>query len=434
MSLLRSGLWLSAGIAVGRVAGFVREVILARAYGTGPEADVAVLVLTLPDSLLNLLIGSAMGLALVPALAAQRQRNGVSGVDRLQTQVAVLAAGLGLLLSIGTVFGAAAVVQALAPGLHPEQVSRASDLVATALWAIPLTVLSAVLGAGLQERERFATTALGTLWFNGAVIVALLLWQGTLAAMAWAMVAGAALRLAIQLAEWRSAGGGWAWGPWTPERRMLIAYLEALGAGAALVLLPIAGRWFASFAGEGAIARYTYATRLYELPLQVLVTVFATAIFPRFTQLLAINDARAPQLRDLALAVVAVAAFGAALIGLVAAPWLIQIAFRLQDPEVAAIVRALLPGLPLAGGIAVLQAWYAARNDTRTPLLASTAGVLVFLALGWPALRLLGLNGLAWLATAQLALVLGWLVVRDPTPLRWRGLASLAQVRMLLRR
>ena len=90
--------------------------------------------------------------------------------------------------------------------------------------------------------------------------------------------------------------------------------------------------------------------------------------------------------------------------------------------------------MPLAGGIAVLQAWYAARNDTRTPMLASTAGVLVFLALGWPALRLLGLTGLAWLATAQLALVLGWLVVRDPTPVQWRGLASLAQVRMLLRR
>ena len=318
--------------------------------------------------------------------------------------------------------------------MHPAQVNQVAELAATALWAIPLTVLSAVMGAGLQERERFATTALGTLWFNGAVIVALLLWQGALAAMTWAMVIGAALRLATQLGEWRQAGGGWSWGPWVPKRRMLIAYLEALGAGAAVVLLPFAGRWFASYAGEGAIARYSYATKLYELPLQVLVTVFATAIFTRFTHLLAANDARAPQLRDLALAAVGLVATGAALIGLFAAPWLIQIAFNLHDPEVTAIVRALLPGLPLAGGIAVLQAWYAARHDTRTPLLASTAGVLVFLALGWPALRLYGLTGLAWLATTQLALVLGWLIVRDPTQFRWRGLASLAQVRMLLRR
>ena len=46
MSLLRAGLWLSGGIVLGRLAGFVREAIIARTYGLGPEGDIAVLVLT----------------------------------------------------------------------------------------------------------------------------------------------------------------------------------------------------------------------------------------------------------------------------------------------------------------------------------------------------------------------------------------------------
>jgi murein biosynthesis integral membrane protein MurJ len=417
MSLLRAGLWLSAGIALGRFAGFIREAILARRFGLGPDADVAVLVLTLPDAVLNLLVGAAMGAALVPALAAARARGGPEGgqaeVDRLHSQVALLAVAAGVVLTLLLVLAGPGLVRALAPGLSEVQVAHAGDLVAIALWAIPLTVLSSVLGAGLQERERFASTSLGTLWFNGAVILGLLLWSGTVAAIAWAMLAGAVLRVAGQAGEWRVSGGGWRWGPWLPQRRMAVAYGEVLAASAALLLLPLAGRWFASFAGTGAIAGYTYASKLFELPLQVLVTVFATALFPRFSRLLTAGDrAGAERFLGLGLQLVVVTAGVAAVVVAWQAEAVVHVAFHLplaDEATVGGLTRILVAALPCAGLTALLQAWYAAGSDTRTPLRAGLVGVVTFLALGWPVLQAGGLPGLAWLAVGQYALVCGLL-------------------------
>lgn len=432
MSLLRAGLWLSAGIALGRLAGFIREAILARRFGLGPDADVAVLVLTLPDSLLNILIGAAMGAALVPALALRRTTGGQFVVDRLHAQIAGLSLVIGAILAALLAFAAEPLVRILAPGLSAEQVARAASLVDIALWAIPLTALSSVIGAGLQERERFASTALGTLWFNAAIITGLLVWSGTLAAIAWAMLAGAAIRVAGQALEWRMAGGGWRWGPWEPDRAMAIAYAQMLAAGAALVLLPLAGRWFASFAESGSIAAYTYATKLFELPLQVLVTVFATALFPRFTRLLAAGDeAGARRFLTLGSQVVLVAATTAAIAGAWFAHDLVRLAFRIEDPRVGDCCQALLVGLPLAGLTALLQAWCAARRDTRTPLIASALGVGLFFIAGWPVLQTWGLVGLAWLATGQQALVCLLLLRRQrpdcpPWPVAAAATAALA--------
>lgn len=424
MSLLRAGLWLSAGIAAGRLAGFVREAILARRYGLSPDADVAVLVLTLPDSLLNILIGSAMAAALVPALAAQRHLHGQAGVDRLQTQIAGLAVGVGGLLALLLTFAARPLVQMLAPGLAMAQVAQAADLINVALWAVPLTVLSSVVGAGLQERERFASTALGTLWFNGAVIIALLLWQGVLVAMAWAMIAGAAVRVALQMLEWRAAGGGWTWAgsAWLPEKRMAVAYMQVLAAGAALLLLPLAGRWFASFAGSGSIAGWTYASKLFELPLQVLVTVFATALFPRFSRLLAAGDeAAARAFLHLGGQIVLLCATTAAIVVGVMATDVVQVAFHLPEADgakIAGLLRCLLIALPFAGLSALLQAWYAADHDTRTPLIAGSISVGVFFIAGWPVLQAWGLPGLAWLSAGQYVMTCALLVRRGHVRLR----------------
>ena len=66
--VLRAGIWLAAGVALGRLAGFVREAILAAQFGRSAEGDAAVLLLTLPDTIINLLVGSAM-LAMISDIA-----------------------------------------------------------------------------------------------------------------------------------------------------------------------------------------------------------------------------------------------------------------------------------------------------------------------------------------------------------------------------
>ena len=70
-ALFISGLCVSGGVILGRIAGFVREILLASIFGVSPQADMAVLILTVPDLFSGILIGGAMSAAFVPFFRSQ---------------------------------------------------------------------------------------------------------------------------------------------------------------------------------------------------------------------------------------------------------------------------------------------------------------------------------------------------------------------------
>lgn len=61
-----SALIVSLGLFIGRFSGFLREIIIANNFGATENSDFIVLLLTTPDFLVNLLMGGAMSMALVP--------------------------------------------------------------------------------------------------------------------------------------------------------------------------------------------------------------------------------------------------------------------------------------------------------------------------------------------------------------------------------
>ena len=68
-AILISSVMLNLGLLLGRVSGFVRQSFIAMAYADSPEADVVVFMLTVPDLLVNILMGGAFGAVLIPAFA-----------------------------------------------------------------------------------------------------------------------------------------------------------------------------------------------------------------------------------------------------------------------------------------------------------------------------------------------------------------------------
>ena len=383
--IFRAGLWLAAGVALGRLAGFVREAILAARFGRSAEGDAAVLVLTLPDTVINLLVGSAMTVALVPVLAERRPRGAHGPVIRAALVAGTLA-GVGLW--VGVALAGLPLVALLAPGLPAPAAAAAAGVLPIALAAIPAALISSVLGAVLQERYRTATTALGTLVFNGAVIVGLLVAgaEATLLALAVALLIGAVLRLALQV--WDVRRDPPAPVPTVPEPLppgMVLAYGQALLAGGALLLVPVLGRAFASQAGAGEIAAYTYATKLFELPLGVALTVVAQALFAKLAALRA--EGRTAEARELlaqGLTLVGVLAGACTGVLAVGGPVLAEAAFARGRMSVAdahhigALAALLAAALPLAALASLVTGWLNAGRDTRTPLVAGGLGLLVF--------------------------------------------------------
>jgi putative peptidoglycan lipid II flippase len=285
--VLDAGTLLGMALLLGRFSGFGREWVLASTLGLSAQADIAIIVLTIPDLLVNLLLSGGIGVALIPALrAADGGRAG-----RLCLQASLLVFGLyacfGLILTVVPewVFGL------LAPGVHDVAASFNGWLLYAVAAAIPLAALSGVSTAALNAQSRFFVAGCGTLIFNTCIM----------AALGWAVVqsgnylmflcigifAGTLLRWLSQIyvlggVSVRAARGLFI--DWQIDGRLIRSFGAGIGAASLLVLVPVMLRSVASWLGDGEVAAFNYATKLVELPSGILITTLATVAFPRLSQ------------------------------------------------------------------------------------------------------------------------------------------------------
>ncbi|SFZ78893.1 lipid II flippase MurJ [Chitinimonas taiwanensis] len=272
---------LGLGVLAGRLSGLVREVELASSFGVSARADVAVLLLTLPDLLVNLLLSGGLTAALVPRLKSLQESEAQLLIR--QTLLLVL-----LLFGLFAIFFSAlpnVFFSLLAPGILPESLPSSMAIIATAL-AIPLTAASGVTTAALSAQHRFLIAGLGTLVFNVSVIAALMISTDvdqSLSVLGLGIAVGAGVRFFSQLA---CLHRGWFFGE-VRGRLLDLSFvrgflLTALSASL-MLLVPVIVRALASNVSDGAISAFNYATKLVELPMGVLITSIATVALARLS-------------------------------------------------------------------------------------------------------------------------------------------------------
>ncbi|MFD0667645.1 lipid II flippase MurJ [Ramlibacter sp. MAHUQ-53] len=301
---LKAGALSLALLLASRLLGLARETAQAAAFGTSGLADVAVLLLTLPDWLTGVAASGALAYVLVPAWAGRD----AAAVARSQRRVArVLLAG-GVVAGLALALGGEQVVAWLAGGLPPALAQAAAGGLAWSGAALPLALLAALWATRLQHERDFVGLYGANLVVNAALIAGIGLagWQvaggqavawlggGLMAAMGlrllWQQLrigrvgAGAGSRGAGAAATAPQAdGAGRCVSPApAPEPAVLpvSAWLwAALSAGLPLAL-PFAARSLASLQGEGALAAFNYAWKLVELPLMLAIQLVATLAFP----------------------------------------------------------------------------------------------------------------------------------------------------------
>lgn len=389
MVFLRSAMWVSLGIALGRVAGFLRDAGLAAKFGVQGPADVAVVLLLVPDSLLNILVGGAMSAALIPEFA--RYGKGVRA-RALLVQSTLLSGGGALALVLGMWVFAGAVLRLLAPGFSEPTRALALPLFRAALWAIPLTFLTGVTTAYLQSNHRFLVPALGTLLFNTVLIAAIYGSGGggaALSALAVAVIAACFVRLASQAGAIGRVSVSFRFFRWRLFHRDLVTrYLQAVAAGSFVALMPVLARSAASLTAEGGMALFNYAAKLVELPLGVAVTVLSVAVFPVLSHAFARGVETGPILRSsfrwvfsISVAVMLSLFLFRGLFAELAFGWGRMTADNLAS--LAALLGIGLWSLPFHGVSSLLMAVFNAKRDTGTPLRVNALGAALFFPLAF---------------------------------------------------
>lgn len=395
VSLLKAASTVSLLTLASRVTGLARDLIMASMFGANALTDAFNVAFRIPNLFRRLFAEGAFSQAFVPVLAAAKAQHGEDATRELIHHVATVLAWALLVTCVLGVLGAPLLVWLLASGLRQSPESFDAAVVMTR-WMFPyIGFMSMVaLSAGvLNTWKRFAVPAatpvllnfcmIGAAWWGAPLLAA----RGIepIYAMAGGVILGGVLQLAVQgPALWRmgllprigfsvaALRAGWAD---ADVRRILRLMAPALlGVGVAQISLMI-NTQIASYLAPGSVTWLFYADRLMEFPTALLGVALGVVLTPALSSARAAGDAQKySAMLDWGLRIVVLLAVPCAVGLLTFAEPLVATLFHygaLKDSDVGQIAVALAGyGAGLLGLVAikVLAPGYYASQDIRTPV------------------------------------------------------------------
>src|SRR5690606_24092163 len=172
--LLKSSAVVGSMTMLSRVMGLVRDVVLARFIGAGPDADAFFLAFKIPNFLRRLFAEGAFAQAFVPVLAEYRERGSHAAVQALVDRVAGALGSVLILLTLLVMLGAPAATALFAPGFldDPERRDAATTMIRITFPYLLLISLTGLSASILNSYDRFAIPALTPVWLNVCLIAA----------------------------------------------------------------------------------------------------------------------------------------------------------------------------------------------------------------------------------------------------------------------
>jgi putative peptidoglycan lipid II flippase len=426
MSLFKAASTVSLLTLASRVTGLARDLLMAATFGATALTDAFNVAFRIPNLFRRLFGEGAFSQAFVPALAHSKERDGEEATQRLIDSVATVLAWALLVTCVLGVIGAPLLVWALASGFRREPQSFEAAVLMTR-WMFPyigFMSLVALSGGVLNTWKRYAVPASTPVLLNVCMILAAWLgapWFASLGiepiyAMAAGVMAGGILQLAVQIPalrrlgrlprvglRWSAVRAAWKDSGVRQVTRMMLPAL--LGVGVAQISILI-NTQIASWLTPGSVTWLGYADRLMEFPTALLGVALGVVLMPQLASARAANDPdRYSAMLDWGLRLVVLLAVPCSVALLVFASPLVATLFHFgafRETDVAQVALALAGyGAGLVGLVAikVLAPGFYASQDMRTPVRIAVMVLVVT--------QMMNIVLVPWLKHAGLALSIG---------------------------
>ena len=297
-SLIRSTGIIGFATATSRVLGFVRDIVIARFFGTAIYAQAFVIAFRIPNLLRDLVGEGATNSALVPVLTDELTRNGKKDFFKLAQVILNIMFWTLLILTVLGVILSPLIVRLIAPGFSADTAKFDVTVKLTrflfpflflvGLWAYAMGVLNSL---GI-----FAAPAFGPSAMNLSMILCATWFGENVFGLAAGVLAGGLLQLAIQfpplyMSGWKASLTREFTHPKAGKVGMLMIP-RALGACVYQVNVFVSTilASLSSVVGEGAVAALYYANRVWQLPLAIFGIALAQAALPMMSRHVALNE------------------------------------------------------------------------------------------------------------------------------------------------
>jgi putative peptidoglycan lipid II flippase len=287
--LARAAALVAAFGLISRLLGYVREAVIAGAYGASGEADAFVASLLIVNSVAAVLLYTLVTLV-IPVFQEERTQHGEASAWRLVAAVAAwVGIGLVVLTSVAAIWPEA---PASLFAFDGDRQSEAERLIRIMSPALALQGFSALFTAILQVYGRFAGPAAVGIAFNLGIIVAIAAGNGSIgiAAAGWGVAAGAVLQVVLQLPQFVRLMRRSRVRPAATHPRLVAVTALALPVLGASVLQQVnnyTDKLFASTLEEGRVAALSYANALGQAPRAALLLPMMTPLFPVVARMMA---------------------------------------------------------------------------------------------------------------------------------------------------
>lgn len=278
---------------VSRVLGFIRDLVIAAAFGTSVAAEAFVVSFKLPNLLRDLVGEGAANAAFVPVLTECKEKKPEDFWGLVSTLFLIMTVILAALSVLGVLF-TPWIIRLIAPGFvaaaDPEKFPLTVQLTRTIFPYIFLIGLSALAMGVLNTLKEFTASALGPILLNISMIFFGFFFEKTYGPMALVIgvLCGGVLQLACQIPSLLKRGFKLTPPDFTHSAVAKIGKLLIPRAfGSALyhinVFVDTILASFEKIVGAGGQSALYYSNRLFQLPLAIFGVAMAQALLPTFS-------------------------------------------------------------------------------------------------------------------------------------------------------
>lgn len=273
-----------------RFSGFIRVAVFASFFGRGPESDIFLTALLVPELMYRFLSEGLVASAAIPLFVRTPEKSDLERTTFWSIFWAVtIPAGLAV---AALIVWAEPICALLVPGFDPAALGRLAHLWRLIAPYVLLSAQTAVMTAFLNARQVFGPPGLGPLVVN-LTIIAVILWTrgGNLEAIALSVTLGAVMQLVFLawlvrrhglVADQALSPGNLSW----PVMREFTDQVAPVAVWLFLSpVIPVYERYLLSSEAVGSVTILNYNEKLLNLPLGIISISLATVLFPNLSQI-----------------------------------------------------------------------------------------------------------------------------------------------------
>lgn len=272
----------------GKFLGFLREVLIAKKFGSGWETDTYFIAMT-ATTLFMMMVGTALNTIIIPIFSEIEVKHGKEKrIDYMNNLLNVVFFITIIIMILGWILSPV-IIKILAKGFSGKQFELAVKLNRIGLPISLFMGMTHIFKGFLESNESFTAPAAMSLPFNLIYIAFLILFanQYGIEGLMVASVVAAASQMIIQIPSSKKLGYKYKYKFNLKDRylrKALCLTLPVLIGSAISEINVIVDKRLASGLVSGSVSALNYASKLKSIVLGVFVTAIATVIFPMLSK------------------------------------------------------------------------------------------------------------------------------------------------------